>query len=43
VFATKYSRGEGSEFYPMAWGIGEEGVVGLDRSDHYTQVCGACT
>lgn len=43
VFATKYSRGEGSEFYPMAWGIGEEGVFGLDRSDHYTQVCGACT
>lgn len=42
VFATLYSRDESSEFYPMAWGVGDEGVAGVDRSDYYTSTCGRC-
>ena len=42
VFATMYSRDESSEFYPMAWGIGDEGVAGVNRSDYYTSTCGSC-
>jgi hypothetical protein len=42
VYATMYTKSESSLFYPMAWGVGDEGVVGGNRSDYYTSVCGAC-
>eukprot|EP00956_Cyclotella_meneghiniana_P015061 scaffold22815_cov61-Cyclotella_meneghiniana.AAC.5 len=42
VFATQYTKKESKEFYPMAWSVGDEGVVGIDRSDYYTSICGAC-
>lgn len=42
AFATAYTKSESSGFYPMAWGVGDEGVVGANRTDYYTGVCGAC-
>eukprot|EP00804_Cyclotella_cryptica_P009910 CCRYP_017348-RA/>CCRYP_017348-RA protein AED:0.00 eAED:0.00 QI:262/-1/1/1/-1/1/1/370/384 len=42
VFATLYTRSELSLFYPMAWGVGDEGVIGLNRTDYYNSVCGVC-
>ncbi|KAL7476691.1 hypothetical protein ACHAW6_002538 [Cyclotella cf. meneghiniana] len=42
VFATLYTRSEPSVFYPMAWGVGDKGVIGLDRSEYYNSLCGAC-
>ncbi|KAL3774625.1 hypothetical protein ACHAWO_001996 [Cyclotella atomus] len=42
VYATMYTKSESSLFHPMAWGVGDEGVVGVNRSDYYTGVCGAC-
>ena len=42
AFATMYTKSESSTFYPMAWGVGDEGVAGVNRTDYYTNVCGAC-
>jgi transglutaminase-like putative cysteine protease len=42
VYATRFKRDDSNEFYPMAWGVGDKGVVGLDRSDLYTSTCGGC-
>ena len=42
MFATHYTKKESKEFYPMAWSVGDEGVVGIYKSDYYTSICGEC-
>lgn len=43
VFATRYTKEGASTSYPMAWAVGDEGVVGEDRSEYYTDVCSKCS
>ena len=39
VFAARYSR-DSATIYPQAWSVGDDGVVGEDRTDDYTSICG---
>ena len=42
VYATRFDKENASNFYPMAWSVGDEGVPGEDRSEYYTNICGKC-
>ncbi|EOD11884.1 hypothetical protein EMIHUDRAFT_214245 [Emiliania huxleyi CCMP1516] len=38
----EYGEGRAATHYPMAWDLDNKGVVGVDRSEYYASVCGAC-
>ena len=42
VFATRWSEGEDSTVYPMAWDLSNKQVWGVDRTEVYQSLCNAC-
>jgi hypothetical protein len=42
VFATRWSEGEDSVVYPMAWDLENDQVWGVDRTEVYQSLCNAC-
>ena len=41
-YAAAFARGGATAVYPMAWDPANLGVPGVDRTDYYRAVCGAC-